>query len=386
MSDDIDKQRLDLERQKHEDEMRLAEARLAAESKRSGGYSAGAVTLIGALIALASSSITGLLGGYWNLQIEQSKVQGQLGLEELKTTADNERLKQEQQFEILLRATEGVSPEEAAQNLLFFVDIKYIDDPTNKIREYAEKGEAPTFAAPRLPGDLTAGNPILDRMRLAAAESKFEKGGQKDFRVAYHVLVGPDGMPIDGRPTPNYSADIEDRLYVVIHFSASRSAASAINWQTHPDARASHHLIISRNGEVTQLLPFDYKAWHAGVSHWNGLTNLNSHTIAIELENAGALTRQGGKWKAWFGGEYDDVVEAVHKNESEMRGWHRYTDVQISTLTEILKALKLAYPEIRDVIGHEDISPGRKQDPGPAFPMSEVRKAVFGRSEPLAPE
>src|SRR5262245_9141334 len=91
------------------------------ENVSSRGISAGAVTVIGALIALVSASVTALTTGYWQLQTERER----------------------EQFQILLRATQGVQPEEAAKNLKFFVDIGYLQDPTGQIRKFAEKGQAP---------------------------------------------------------------------------------------------------------------------------------------------------------------------------------------------------------------------------------------------------
>jgi hypothetical protein len=103
----------------------------------STGISAGALTVIGALIALASASVTALIGGYWELEAERSKAKAQLDIE----------LAQEQ-FKILLRATEGVNdPQVAAKNLKFFVEIGYLTDPTGQILKYANRGEAPAIPA-----------------------------------------------------------------------------------------------------------------------------------------------------------------------------------------------------------------------------------------------
>ena len=123
-------------------------------------------------------------------------------------------------------------------------------------------------------------------------------------------------------------------------------------------------------------------AWHAGESHWQDLIGLNRYSIGIELDNAGRLTRQGASWRAWFGGSYqdDDVVVATHKNETVPAGWHDYPEAQIEAAIRVARVLIDAY-DLRDVLGHEDISPGRKSDPGPAFPMSSFRSRVMGRSQ-----
>jgi hypothetical protein len=104
------------------------------------GISAGTVTLIGALIALLSAGVTSLIGGYWQFEAEDRKAEAQLDIQ-----------RAQEQFQILLRATEGVKPEVAAKNLQFFIDIGYLTDPTGKIKEYAERGEAPTIPGVALP-------------------------------------------------------------------------------------------------------------------------------------------------------------------------------------------------------------------------------------------
>lgn len=143
MQNDLHRERFEFERKKHEAELRLAEARLKLESNKAGKLSVGVLTVIGAMIALASAGITASIGGYWQLQTERLKIQGQLEIERSRVQAEATRLQRVQQFQILLRATEGVDSEAAAQNLIFFVDIGYLEDPTKQIREFAEHGEAP---------------------------------------------------------------------------------------------------------------------------------------------------------------------------------------------------------------------------------------------------
>ena len=110
---------------------------------------------------------------------------------------------------------------------------------------------------------------------------------------------------------------------------------------------------------------------------------LNSYSLGIELDNAGKLTRHGTHWQAWFGGEYhdDEVIEAVHKNQTETRGWHTFTSAQIDATLEVSSLIINRYGLV-DVLGHDDdIAPRRKQDPGPAFPMESFRARLLGRQE-----
>jgi len=174
--------------------------------------------------------------------------------------------------------------------------------------------------------------------------------------------------------------------YLVIHYTAGPSLDSAVNWFGNPAARASAHLVIGRDGSITQSVPFDTVAWHAGRSRWEGREGLNGYSLGIELDNAGRLIRQGDQWRSWFQRVYtaDEVLESVHKNESSMAGWHTFTAEQIDATVTVSCLLFERYG-LRDVVGHEDIAPGRKSDPGPAFPMSSFRAQVEGRADEREP-
>jgi len=175
-----------------------------------------------------------------------------------------------------------------------------------------------------------------------------------------------------------------DPRYLVIHYTAGRSARESIGFLATRAAEASAHVVIARDGTITQMVPFDRVAWHAGKSLWEGIRGLNSHSLGIELDNAGMLKRgPNGKWFSWFGDRYpeEEVAEAVHRNEKGVvRGWHVYTPKQLAAALELATLLVRSYG-IRDVIGHDDISPGRKQDPGPLFPMDRFRGKVLGRRD-----
>lgn len=90
------------------------------------------------------------------------------------------------------------------------------------------------------------------------------------------------------------------------------------------------------------------------------------------------MSKIGDKYAAWFGRKYeaDDVVKAVHRNESKPGYWHAYSEEQISAVYEICEALIEHYP-IDTILGHEEVSPKRKVDPGPAFPLDKLRDRMF---------
>ena len=179
--------------------------------------------------------------------------------------------------------------------------------------------------------------------------------------------------------SPNFdSTKLRETAFVIMHYTGGASFASSVTWLANPASQVSAHLVIGRNGEVAQLVPFDFCAWHAGASQWNEFTSLNFYSIGIELDNAGIMKRAGNQWVSSFGRVYPDseVIAAAHKiSPNSIYGWHKYTDIQLKTAAEVVAALVKAYP-IREILGHDDIAPKRKLDPGPAFPMEKFRQAV----------
>lgn len=191
-------------------------------------------------------------------------------------------------------------------------------------------------------------------------------------------LVGDDVSFVE---TPNKGGALSPR-YLVFHYTAGKSAQSSIDWLTSPESKASAHLVLARDGTICQLAPFNVKTWHAGISHWEGLSGLNSCSIGIEMDNAGPLKKVGDKYQAWFGTLYaeDQVIYAKHRLDEEPRWWQAYTEVQIQRALELAQLLVRHY-DLKDVVGHEDIASDRKRDPGPAFPLEHVRATVLGREE-----
>lgn len=202
------------------------------------------------------------------------------------------------------------------------------------------------------------------------------------MQIKNHKLVDDSDAAVPFVESPNKGGALTPR-YLVMHFTAGASAEGSIKWLCNPDAQASAHLVIARSGVITQLVPFNKVAWHAGQSRWQGLSGLNQHSIGIEMDNAGGpLKRVTGGWQAWFGTVYpsSEVLEAEHKFGGGMAGWHLYTPQQLEA-ARLVAALLVKEYELLDVIGHDDIAPTRKTDPGPAFPMESIRSAAMGRKE-----
>lgn len=198
------------------------------------------------------------------------------------------------------------------------------------------------------------------------------------MKINQHWLEGDN---VTRRDTPNKGGHLDPK-YLVFHFTAGRGCQSSVDWLCDPQAKASAHLVVGRDGSIFQLVPFNVVAWHAGKSDWDGLTGLNQYSIGIEMDNAGKLTKVGSKYKTWFGSEVaeDDVIQAKHKNEDDIGFWQAYTEIQIQRANDLALLLVETY-HLKDILGHEDIAPHRKNDPGPAFPLADIRAGAFGRAD-----
>lgn len=186
-----------------------------------------------------------------------------------------------------------------------------------------------------------------------------------------HIIVG-----VQFKQTPNiHGSKIVGPKFLIIHYSASGDTAGTVRWLTKRGSNASAHIVIGRAGEVWQLASFDQRAWHCGESEWNGQKFLNGCSIGIELVNWGPveLDKDGKTFRSRWGQVVpaDEVEQATHKNESSPRYWHKYTPEQLAKGADVARAILQAYPSIEMILGHDDIAPGRKIDPGPLFPMNQ---------------
>jgi N-acetyl-anhydromuramoyl-L-alanine amidase len=125
-------------------------------------------------------------------------------------------------------------------------------------------------------------------------------------------------------------------------FTGNLPAEAHPEFRERASLRVSAHLLVRRDGEVVQFVPLTDRAWHAGRSVWQGREACNDYSIGIECEGT------------------DD---------------HPYTEAQYATLRVLLPALQHAYPAITAdrIVGHSDVAPGRKTDPGPSFDWSKIR-------------
>jgi N-acetylmuramoyl-L-alanine amidase len=202
------------------------------------------------------------------------------------------------------------------------------------------------------------------------------------MKIQQHKLVAEAGDPaVKQLNTPNQGGTIEPK-YLIIHYTAGNSAESSINWLMNPQAKASAHLVIARDGKITQLGSFNKALWHAGKSRWADLIGLNNYSIGIELDNSGRLTKAGEKYINVSGKviPQSEVVLETHKHETQVQAWQNYTQAQLEALKKVTLLLVNTYG-LKDILGHEDIAPFRKSDPGPAFPMASFASQMLGRQD-----
>ena len=124
---------------------------------------------------------------------------------------------------------------------------------------------------------------------------------------------------------------------IVIHYTGMKTAQDALERLCDPAAEVSAHYVIDEDGTLYQLVEEDKRAWHAGVSEWEGETDINSASIGIELVNPG------------------------HEF-----GYREFPPEQMEALSELCKDI-MARHDIGTVLGHSDVAPERKQDPGELF-------------------
>jgi N-acetylmuramoyl-L-alanine amidase len=154
-------------------------------------------------------------------------------------------------------------------------------------------------------------------------------------------------LKLTQRSSPNCGPRRDDAKpdIVVIHYTAMASAKAAADTLCNPATEVSAHYLIAEDGEVLSFVPEAQRAWHAGAGRWGRVTDVNSHSIGIELSNT---------------------------------GFAPFAAPQMDALTQLLNGITLSWairPE--RVIGHSDMAPGRKIDPGPRFDWRRLAIAGF---------
>ena len=167
--------------------------------------------------------------------------------------------------------------------------------------------------------------------------------------------------------SPNHdSREGQPISFLVLHYTGMPSGVEALERLCDPDAKVSAHYVVEEDGRIFQLVDEAQRAWHAGKSHWRGVDNVNAHSIGVEIVNPG---HEFG-YRA-FPKQQMDAVMALCK---DIRGRYHITP--------------------RNVVGHSDVAPDRKEDPGELFPWAllaaqgvgawpSIRHAVMPQSAPV---
>ncbi len=137
---------------------------------------------------------------------------------------------------------------------------------------------------------------------------------------------------------------------VVIHYTGMESGEAALARLRDPEAKVSAHYLIERDGRTFRLVPEERRAWHAGVSYWRGNRDVNIRSLGVELVNPG-----------------------------EEHGYLPFPDAQVEALLSLLQQMRTRWSiSDEDIVGHSDVAPSRKVDPGHLFPWKRLAEAGHG--------
>ena len=155
-------------------------------------------------------------------------------------------------------------------------------------------------------------------------------------------------------PSPNFDERTLPVSMIVLHYTGMASAEAAIARLRDPEAKVSAHYLVDENGSVVALVPEEKRAWHAGQSHWRDCDDCNSASIGIEIVNPG------------------------HE-----LGYRDFPDAQVEAVIALVAEVKERHGITRgNIVGHSDIAPARKQDPGERFPWGRLARLRLALPRP----
>ena len=161
------------------------------------------------------------------------------------------------------------------------------------------------------------------------------------------------GLKMAESYSPNFSLPKRSKKrikFIIIHYTGMKKESLAIKRLQNPKSKVSSHYLIKNNGEILRLVPDLYEAWHAGVSTWKNFKSLNQNSIGIEITNPG-----------------------------HQYGYKNFSSNQIFSLKKLLNFLIKEFRiNKKCILGHSDVSPGRKKDPGEKFPWEMLAKNKIG--------
>ena len=155
-------------------------------------------------------------------------------------------------------------------------------------------------------------------------------------------------------PSPNFDERQLPVSIIVLHYTGMQDAESAIARLRDPEAKVSSHYVVAEDGTILRLVEEEKRAWHAGRSYWRGTTDINSASVGIEIVNPG------------------------HEF-----GYSPFPDEQIASVIQLVHAIKQRHAVTRgNIVGHSDIAPARKQDPGELFPWGKLARLRLALPRP----
>ena len=161
------------------------------------------------------------------------------------------------------------------------------------------------------------------------------------------------GLKMATNYSPNFNLPkrLKKRIkFIIIHYTGMKKESEAIQRLQDPKSKVSSHYLIRKNGDMIKLIPDLYEAWHAGVSSWKHFKSINKNSIGIEITNPG-----------------------------HQYGYRNFSSKQIFSLKKLLNFLIKKYRIKKNcILGHSDISPDRKKDPGEKFPWEMLAKNKLG--------
>ena len=161
-------------------------------------------------------------------------------------------------------------------------------------------------------------------------------------------------MKIIDAPSPNYDERSLPITMMVLHYTGMQDGESAIARLRDPAAKVSSHYVVAEDGTVLRLVDDDKRAWHAGASHWRDVDDVNSASIGIEIVNPG------------------------HEF-----GYRPFPDEQIDAVIRLVHDIKDRYEITRgNIVGHSDVAPARKRDPGELFPWGKLARLRLALPRP----
>ncbi len=198
---------------------------------------------------------------------------------------------------------------------------------------------------------LTACSTVPEEKTAVVGDESFEAPCEP-IEIAEGPATNAPPLKIVPYPSPNFSKRKLPVDTIILHYTATKSAEQALRHLANPKAKArvSAHYVVAEDGTIYRMVDEKHRASHAGVSYWRGVTDINSSSIGIEIVNAG-VDKKGGR--------------------------PPYPEAQIAAVVALCKDVQSRH-RIQWVLGHSDVAPTRKQDPGEHFPWKRLAAEGIG--------